>query len=167
MMSQTPTTSQTMHWVVLLAVGALVGLTPAWTRADDFALGADTRVWHRNVGTAWQQAVEKNRPLLMYISTARCAHCRKMQATLADPDVVSLVDESLVAVAVDGKRERKLVRQLAVRAYPTTLVIAPDGREVGRLEGYAAANVFGRDLAEAINLAHEQKNVAERPTRLR
>jgi thioredoxin-related protein len=157
----TPIAPRRLHGAVLLVVVAI----QSWT-VDRVV--ADTPAWHHDVGTAWQQTLDEGRPLLMYISTASCSHCRKMKSTtFANPDVAVLVNESVVAVAVDGQRQRKLAQKHLVRAYPTTLVIAPDGREVGRFEGYVAPDDFRRRLAWAVDLAIDPAYVAKQPTVVR
>jgi thioredoxin-related protein len=153
----TPATSRLLRGAVLLVVVA----TQSWT--VDRAV-ATSPVWHDDVGTAWQQALDEGRPLLMYISTKSCSHCRKMKSTTyADRDVATLVDESVVAVAIDGQRQRKLVRKHLVRAYPTTLVISPDGREVGRFEGYVSPDDFRRRLAWAVDRSLDVQHIAAGP----
>lgn len=168
MLPNTPITPRALHWAVLVAATAITWSMSDHALADDYAVAADTPVWHRDVSTAWQQAVEEDRPLLMFISTASCGHCRRMKSTTyADPNVAALVGESVVAVAIDGKRQRSLVRRHLVRSYPTTLVISPDGREVGRFVGYVSPSDFRRRLARAVDLSVDPQYVAERPTRLR
>ncbi|MCA9101012.1 MAG: thioredoxin family protein [Planctomycetales bacterium] len=141
---------------------------PVWAQTDDFAVASDAPAWHNDVSRAWQDALEQDRPLLMYITSPSCGFCRKMTATTyADRQVASLVSETVVAVAVDGQRQQALVRRHLVRAFPTTLVIAPDGREIGRFEGYVAPRDFRRRLAAAIDLSIDPQRVASRPTHLR
>ncbi|MEZ6068778.1 MAG: DUF255 domain-containing protein [Pirellulales bacterium] len=80
---------------------------PVWAQADDFAVASDAPAWHDDVSRAWQDALEQDRPLLMYITSPSCGFCRKMTATTyADRQVASLVSETVVAVAVDGQRQQ-------------------------------------------------------------
>jgi thioredoxin-related protein len=158
---------------LLVVVAAYSAAAPRAVAASPVVAGSvadspKTTAWHTDVSTAWQQALKEDRPLLMYISTSSCTHCRKMASTTyANRHVATLIDESVIAVAVDGRRERKLVKKHLVRSYPTTLVIAPDGREVGRFEGYVSPDDFRRRLAQAVQTPNNVQHVAKRPTQLR
>ncbi|AYY15672.1 thioredoxin [Actinobacteria bacterium YIM 96077] len=72
------------------------------------------------------------RATLVQFSTAFCQPCRATRATL------SHVAESLDGVEhveIDAESNLELVRRLDVRRTPTTLVVDPAGRVVGRATG--------------------------------
>ena len=53
--------------------------------------------------------------------TSWCGWCKKMdKTTLADPDVVKLMNSDFIAIKVDGDRRRDLTKSYGVRGYPQT-----------------------------------------------
>jgi thioredoxin-like negative regulator of GroEL len=111
--------------VALLALGA----GPA--RCQDLP-------WRSDYAAARREAEEKGRPLLLDFGTTNCFWCKKLeQTTFRDAAVARVLGERFVLLKVDGEREVKLVQALAVRSYPTLVLAGPDGRILGKHEGYA------------------------------
>jgi thioredoxin-related protein len=93
--------------------------------------------WQTDVTTAWKQAREQERPLLVFITTSNCRYCTMMQnVSFADPDVVEVIERGFVPTAVDAKDVSWLVRDQKVSSYPTTLIISPAAEVVDRIKGY-------------------------------
>lgn len=102
--------------------------------------GAQDIRWRHDYAAARREATAAGKPLLLDFGTEACTWCRKLDATtLKVPAVVELLNAHFIPVKVDGEREAELVRQARVESYPTLLVVSPDGRIVGRHDGYADA----------------------------
>ena len=72
------------------------------------------------------------RATLLQFSSAFCAPCRTARVVLAD---VAAEVEGVAHVEVDAESHLDLVVALGVRRTPTTLVLDPAGRVVGRAVG--------------------------------
>lgn len=98
---------------------------------------------HQDVDVAWTAAQKTKRPMLLFVSAADCRFCTKMvNETYSHPHVARALAASCETTRVSREQRPDLVRRLRVRAYPTTIVIAPDGKELGRIEGFLNAKKF-------------------------
>ena len=96
--------------------------------------------WYRSAPQAWALARSADRPLLLYFTTSGCVYCRKMQAeTLQDAAVARELREHFVAAALTAEENRRLVRSLRIRVYPTTVILDPDAGVIDSIAGYLAA----------------------------
>ena len=90
-------------------------------------------------------------PTLVRFTADWCPPCRRMRAEVfTREDVAAAVSPGFHAVSVDLTRPDAAARALAARhgveSIPSFLVLGPDGRERGRLVGYADAARFRRFL---------------------
>ncbi|MDP3070654.1 MAG: thioredoxin family protein [Opitutaceae bacterium] len=92
--------------------------------------------------------------------TTWCAPCKLLdQQTWTDPKVGELVNAKAVALKLDAEKEgRAAAKHYAIAAYPTLLVLKPDGTEVDRIVGFRDPARFIADFAAG---------VAGRPTLVR
>ena len=121
--------------VILSALLAMAG----HTTADE----SNRDGWHSDISTAWKQAKQMERPMLIYVASNACAYCRKMeQGTLDDPGVKNEVQCHFVGVSINGSNQPKVARSLRIRAYPTTLVYGHDGKLITSKAGYVGPREF-------------------------
>jgi thiol-disulfide isomerase/thioredoxin len=86
--------------------------------------------------------------VLVDFSTEWCGPCKLMdQHVFTAADVVAAA-AGVVAVKLDGDRERDLVKRFAVSAYPTLLLLDADGAEVRRAVGYQGVAAMVRFLGK-------------------
>jgi len=93
---------------------------------------------------ALRRAREAETPALVYVTTEWCKPCRVLEeGTFSDPEVQAFL-RTLVALEVDGSRERfAAVRErYDVHSYPTTILYGPDGEEIDRLFGVLGPDDF-------------------------
>ena len=96
--------------------------------------------WQKDPQVAWQMAVQQEKPLLVFVSAEWCGYCQKMKReTWTDADVVQQVRERFVPLFLDADKYNDLVTDLRVEAYPTTMIITPNGKITQELTGYARA----------------------------
>jgi thiol:disulfide interchange protein len=91
--------------------------------------------------SALKSARGASAPLVLEFSMTGCAPCRTFESTiLTSPDVqAALKSVHFVRYNVtDDTRGREAADRLDVRAYPTVVVVADNGRERFRMEGFPA-----------------------------
>ena len=117
---------RTVGWssAVLLAV-----LSAAWFPGVGACDEPAAAPWKTDVNAAWQQAKASGRPLLLVATTTNCPSCEQLKrTTLADKKVLAAIDRAFIAAYVNGLDHPALVRKLHIEAFPTTVIIGPDGR---------------------------------------
>jgi hypothetical protein len=108
---------------------------------------ASDAAWSTDLLSAWQKTQEVQRPLLILITSKTCRYCTLMKQSYAHPDVALNVRSSFVPVLVDADDVPQLVTALGIKAYPTTLIVAPDRRLMQRIKGYVPPEELKQRLA--------------------
>lgn len=104
--------------------------------------------WMSDIQRAAELAGQESRPILLQVSASWCPHCQRMQReTYTDPDLMNLISEQFVAIAVDADQQRDFVEQMNIQSLPTTLIVAPDLRVLNRLQGFQSADQLLRVLS--------------------
>lgn len=98
-----------------------------------------------DLAAALQRAKKESRRVLLDFETTWCGPCKLMNQLVytAKPVVDAAAD--IVAVKLDGDEARDAVERYRVTAYPTILLLGPDGAEIRRAVGY-------RGVAEMVEL---------------
>lgn len=98
---------------------------------------------HTSIDSAWKAAQKSGKPVLLFVTSKRCHYCDKMKAeTWAHPQIAQAVAAQFEPVAVLKEKDPQIVKQLGIRAYPTTLVVSPKGELAGHLRGFANPEKF-------------------------
>ena len=115
---------------------------PQYQPADFEARRRETRrvSWNTNIRHAVDQAAWGRRQILVQVSASWCSHCQRMKnETYTDPELVNLINERFVAVAIDADQQREFVERMEIRSLPTTLIVGSDLRVLSRLQGFQSS----------------------------
>ena len=117
---------------------------------DKVAIARDV-AWFTEVEPAWQAAQREGRPLLVYVTHDECVYCRKMEKqTYLDPTVTTAIRAAFVPLSLNGAKGSPLVKDLAVKSYPTTFIISTQAVVLDRIDGFVPPEQLTRRLAGAI-----------------
>lgn len=98
---------------------------------------------HTNLDDAWGATQASQRPLLLYATSDHCSYCTKMlRTTLSQEQIADGVSRFSEPVKFNGSDSPELAKQLGIRVYPTTLIIAPDSQLLHKIEGFVDAKEF-------------------------
>ena len=110
-------------------------------------LSADVQ-WLTDGDKACAAMKDKQRPLLIYLTTDHCHFCTLMQQqTFGDPGVAAEINQSFVPIKLDNITAQGIVTTMNVTMFPTTIVISPKREVLMRVNGFLAADKFKQRLA--------------------
>jgi thiol-disulfide isomerase/thioredoxin len=89
--------------------------------------------------------------ILIDFYTVWCEPCKKLdQTTLKDEEVRDWLTREAVCLKVDAEKNEVLAEEYRVNAYPTLILLRPDGTEIDHLVGYRDAKRFLADARDAL-----------------
>jgi thioredoxin-related protein len=108
-------------------------------------------VWLSDYNAARREAHDKNLPLVIDFSTQNCHWCRQLEATtFRDAAVIKLLSQHFVALRLDGEKDAGLAQSLGINAYPTLVFADPNGKVLGKQDGYVKAAEFTQIAQRAL-----------------
>ena len=100
---------------------------------------------------ACQKAAHEQKLVFIDFYTTWCGPCKMLdQTTWKDPSVIRLLREKTFALKIDAEKEVALAKRYGIEAYPTLLLLDPDGKERDRMVGYREAKPFIQDFNSAL-----------------
>jgi thiol-disulfide isomerase/thioredoxin len=96
-------------------------------------------------------AGQTDKIVLVDFYTTWCGPCKMLdKTTWTDAAVIQLLEQKTVALRIDAEKEAALSKRYKIEAYPSVLLIKPDGTEIDRLVGYREPNAFIADFNAAL-----------------
>lgn len=125
--------------LTLAACGVFGGLTIPEGKCDDKS--ARKISWRTSYAEAAEEAVEREKPILIEFTATWCGACRQMQQlTFSNQRLIEYVDSAFVPLVLDADEYSELVSGFRVEAFPTTLVVSPELKILKRFTGYQSAS---------------------------
>ena len=120
---------------MIVAVGGVLAVAALWwVRVRDN--GGNRIDWVQDLPTA-EAAAAGGKPMLLDFMTEWCPACEQMKRTTwADRATAAAVADRTVPVRVDCDRHKDLEQKYAIQVLPTLMLVAADGRELRRVEGF-------------------------------
>lgn len=105
-----------------------------------------------NFEAASKQAAKSGKIVLVDFYTTWCGPCKMLdKTTWTDPKVIELLEKKTIALRIDAEKETALSEHYKIEAYPSVLLIKPDGTEIDRIVGYEPPEQFIADFNASLN----------------
>lgn len=126
------------------ALCVLIGLTLVVVGSPGRAAAAEAPIpWRTGFEAAAAEAQQRGRPLWVQFTGPWCLFCRRMEReTFPRAEVVRLSRDDFIPVKVRSDEREDLLERFEVQGLPATVIVAPDGRVLGRHEGFAEPDEF-------------------------
>jgi thioredoxin-like negative regulator of GroEL len=106
--------------------------------------------WLTNQRTAFQEAAESERPIVVDLWAVWCAPCKVMEeTTFADAGVVEMI-AGFVPLKLNIDAENIFVDYHRIESFPTTLFLDHEEREIARLMGLVEADRFLQAMKDVL-----------------
>ncbi len=122
-------------WQVFWLTFLVVSLGYAWY---SFYAPSNRIVWVANYTVAQQQAVESDKPIILFFTGKWCSPCRIMKRNIwADEQVAASVNAEFIPVTidVDDPNAAAALSRYRVGVTPTTIITDPQGKVLEQVEG--------------------------------
>jgi thiol-disulfide isomerase/thioredoxin len=97
-------------------------------------------------------ATNQNKIVLIDFFTTWCGPCKLLdQRTWKDPEVIKLLESKTVSLKLDAEKQTDLAGRYRIDAYPTVVLLRPNGTEIDRLVGFREPGQFISDFNSALN----------------
>ncbi|RMG73285.1 MAG: hypothetical protein D6722_04005 [Bacteroidetes bacterium] len=83
-----------------------------------------------------QEAAQQQRPFAVYVQIPQAKACRKMDRSWKDAALSAYLDEHYLVRQVNALEEQEFIHDYQVQRFPTVLIFSPEGKIMGRTEGY-------------------------------
>jgi thioredoxin-related protein len=116
-------------------------------------LKAEINFFQGTLANALQKAGKEQRAVMIDFITDWCRWCDTLDArTYSDASVAAFVNERLVPIKIDAEKGEgiEIAKKYGVRAFPTIVVVKPDGEEIDRILGYVEAGPFLATLQDYV-----------------
>ncbi len=100
---------------------------------------------------ACMMAGQSRRIVLVDFYTTWCGPCKMLdETTWKNKEVRAWLDKTAVCRKIDAEKDTALAARYKIRAYPTILLLRPDGTEIDRLVGFREPKVFLSEAKQAL-----------------
>lgn len=132
--------------------------------ASMLTASAQTEFRHISFDEALAAAKQENKLVFIDFFTTWCGPC-KMMSTKTFPltEVGEFMNAKFIPLKLDAEKEgAQLARTYGVRAYPTYVVVNPEGKEVAKFSGYMEGDKFIEKVSSAIDPEQRPERIKAR-----
>jgi FKBP-type peptidyl-prolyl cis-trans isomerase 2 len=106
--------------------------------------------WIEDHDRALEESRKQGRPAVLVLYADWCSWCKKLlNESAADPKITALKDR-FVWAKVNSDRQKEIGSKYGQSGFPLTVVVAPDGKILGKIDGYRDAAALRAELDKAL-----------------
>ena len=135
--------SRNLCFLTLLTASATISLFSPLSAETPFAPG--------DFKSALALAGRTKRIVLVDFYTTWCGPCKQLdETTWKNKTVRTWLSKNTISRKIDAEKQTSLADKYKIRAYPTILLLKPDGTEIDRLVGYRQPTAFLTEVKQAL-----------------
>ncbi|MCA9040869.1 MAG: DUF255 domain-containing protein [Planctomycetaceae bacterium] len=92
--------------------------------------------WRTSLSQVAKESRQTKKPMLLKFTAEWCHYCHKMEESFNDPKVSELVNKNFIPIKVDADEKKKLVEELEIEGFPTTVIISPEFQPLQKITGF-------------------------------
>lgn len=117
--------------------------------------------WIEDFPTAIRYATSNNLPLMLHFYGDNCPPCRLLEKkAFRDPELIGKINGQVVAVRINGEKQKELRDRYQVTRWPTDVYVLPNGEEVYRTVSPQDPSVYGQ-MIDRVALRHRDWKAGE------
>lgn len=144
---------------VLVLAGILFWLSP-------HAMAEDSSIrWFEDFEAGVNHATTHQLPLMLHFYGESCPPCKMLEKrAFKNPELVGKINRQMVAIKINGDREKDLRERYRITSWPTDVYLTPTGKELYRTTSPQDAAVFAQ-LVDRVALQCADWNVEQMAAR--
>lgn len=144
---------------VLVLAGILFWLSP-------HAMAEDSSIrWFEDFEAGVNHATTQQLPLMLHFYGESCPPCKMLEKrAFKNPELVGKINRQMVAIKINGDREKDLRERYRITSWPTDVYLTPTGKELYRTTSPQDAAVFAQ-LVDRVALQCADWNVEQMAAR--
>ncbi len=138
-------------FVLALSFAVVHGAADAQSVVEDPATQKSRIDWVKSYRTAREKGTAASRPVFLFVTSEECSYCKKMEReSLKNQSIIRKLSADFVPARLKLDPESQLARELKVTMFPTTVIIAPDGKIVDYVRGYMSGDKLTACISKAL-----------------
>ena len=109
--------------------------------------------WQSDLNAAIEQAAQADKPVLISFSSPACVYCRQMESEVFPQKEVLAEVDKFIPVKINTFEDARTGARFGVEGLPAYVVLAPNGKVLGMIDGFRPAPAFIRFLQYAVTAA--------------
>ena len=137
--------------IILLSFSVIANEKYSFEKAEELTPLIEWRDYGPKV---FEEAIEQNKPILLLLTAPSwCYWCQVYESEdyLFNPAIVSYVNKNLIPVYVDADQRQDLTRQYLEGGWPSTTLLAPDGKRLLGYSGPRAVPIMLNNFQQAVS----------------
>ncbi|MFN7876803.1 MAG: DUF255 domain-containing protein [Pirellula sp.] len=133
---------------------------------SQLSLAEETSIrWFDNFESGVRHATANQLPLMLHFYGESCPPCKMLEKrAYKDPHLVDKINKQMVAIKINGDRQKDLRHRYQITSWPTDVYLTPTGKELYRTTSPQDAAVYAQ-LVDRVALQCTDWNVEEMAAR--
>jgi thiol-disulfide isomerase/thioredoxin/YHS domain-containing protein len=144
---------------ILVLAGVLCWLSPS-VLAEDLSIR-----WFDDFNAGVQYANSQQFPIMLHFYGESCPPCKMLEKrAYKNPELVGKINNQMVAIRINGDRQKELRDRYQIRSWPTDVYLTPTGKELYRTTSPQDPAVYAQ-IVDRVSLQCADWNVEQMAAR--